>query len=139
MACPRPARAVGEAAVLHRLRHLTRLLAIILLIQVVLAPAHCLAMAAHPAGLETVLCAPSGTERVIFVGPDGQEVPQQAPDPGVCVVCAGMAEVALPAPPAVPTPAWVAATISWHAAGAEGLPPSARGPPYRPTGPPIAS
>ena len=111
----------------------------ILLLQVVLAPAHCLAMAATPAGLETVLCSPAGVERTILVGPDGHEVPPQDVAMGVCVVCSGMPQVTLPEPPALPTPAWITASAGWFAAGAQTLPPAARGPPYRPTGPPALS
>ena len=44
----------------HRLAPLTRLIAAILLVQVVLAPLHCLAMASAPAGFAAVLCSPSG-------------------------------------------------------------------------------
>ena len=123
---------------LHRLRPLTRLLATILLIQVVVAPAHCLAMAAVPAGLETVLCAPDGT-RTIHVGPDGQEVPAHQPGQGFCTACHALPEATLPAAPAVPAFAWTRGGPAWHAAGAAALPPAARGPPYRPTGPPAAS
>ena len=39
---------------------------------------------------EAVLCAPAGTERTIFVGPDGQEVPAPDSGQGVCVVCTGL-------------------------------------------------
>ncbi len=121
------------------LRPVARLIAAILLLQVVLAPAHCLAMAATPAGLLTVLCAPSGEQRTILVGPDGHEVPAQDNGATICVVCTGGAPAALPLPPATPVPAWVASTIGWHAAAAQTLPPAARAPPYRPTGPPALS
>lgn len=120
-------------------RPVARLIAMILLLQVVLAPAHCLAMAATPAGLETVLCAPAGTERTIHVGPDGQEVPPPDSGQGVCVVCTGLPQAALPEPPASPTPAWIGLGPAWRVIVAETLPPGARGPPYRPTGPPALS
>lgn len=121
-------------------RPAARLIALVLLLQVVLAPLHCLAMAATPAGLETVLCSPEGAGRTIYVGPDGQQVPP--PDSaagGMCVVCAGLPHAAQPQPPVIPAPAWVAAGVTWHAMGAADLPPPARGPPYRPTGPPAFS
>lgn len=117
-------------------RPVARLVAMILLLQVVLAPVHCLAMAATPAALEAVLCAPAGTERTIFVGPDGQEVPAPDSGQGVCVVCTGLPQAALPEPPVSPVPAWVVLGPTWRGALAETLPPGARGPPYRPTGPP---
>ncbi len=120
-------------------RPIARLIATILLLQVVLAPAHCLAMAATPAGLETVLCSPAGVERTILIGPDGHEVPPQDAAMGVCVVCAGLPQAVLPEPPAVPGRAWAASKVTWHAAGAPSLPPGARGPPYSPTGPPTLS
>jgi hypothetical protein len=124
--------------VLHAFRHAARLIAAILLLQVVLAPAHCLAMVAAPGGLETVVCSPDGT-RTIHLGPDGQEVPAHDVSQGVCVVFTGLAHAALPHPPMAPTPAWTEAGLAWHAAGAETLPPAARPPPYRPTGPPNLS
>ena len=123
----------------HRLAPLTRLIAAILLVQVVLAPLHCLAMASAPAGFAAVLCSPSGDLRTITVDANGHEVPAQDAGSGICVVCTGLAHAALPEPPAAPAPAWVKAGPAWHTAGADGLPPPARGPPYRPTGPPALS
>ncbi len=120
-------------------RPVARLIAAILLLQIVLAPAHCLAMAATPAGFEVVLCSPAGTERTLLVGPDGQEMPPQDVGMGVCVVCCGLPQAALPEPPALPTPAWANAGLTWFAASADSLPPATRGPPYRPTGPPALS
>ncbi|MBW6400614.1 hypothetical protein KPL78_22335 [Roseomonas sp. HJA6] len=120
-------------------RPVARLIAAILLLQVVLAPLHCLAMAAAPAGFETVLCSPAGMERTILVGPDGQELPQQLAGDGLCVVCVGLAHAALPEPPAAPAPAWVKVGPAWFIAGADSRQPPARGPPYRPTGPPALS
>jgi hypothetical protein len=130
---------LDEASVKRTLHTVATVLSLVLLLQVVLAPVHCLAMAVQPAGLETVLCSPAGTERTILVGPDGHEVPPQKPGMGVCVVCSGLPQVILPEPPAAPAPSWVATGIAWFAASAAGLPPAARGPPYRPTGPPALS
>jgi len=124
--------------VAHAFRPVARLIAAILLLQVVLAPAHCLAMAVVPAGLEAVLCSPDGA-RTIHLGPDGQELPAHDTGQGVCVVCAGLSHASLPQPPMTPTPAWSSAGLAWHAAGAETLLPPARAPPYRPTGPPTVS
>lgn len=116
-------------------RLITRLIAAILLVQVVLAPAHCLAMASVSAGIEAVICSPDGT-RTIHVGPDGQEAPVHEASRGFCAACHGLPQVALPEPPPSPTPAWIVSGLAWHVAAAEALPPAARAPPYRPTGPP---
>lgn len=123
---------------LHRLRHVTRLLVAVLLVQVVLAPVHCLVMAAAPAGLETVLCSPDGA-RVVHLGPDGQDLPAHDADAGSCVVCMGFAKAVPAAPALAAMPAEQPVGLAWHAAGAEHLPPAARAPPYRPTGPPALS
>ncbi|MBR0652410.1 hypothetical protein GXW78_22330 [Roseomonas terrae] len=120
-------------------RPVARLIAAILLLQVVLAPAHCLAMAAAPAGMATVLCSPAGVERMIYVGPDGQQLPEPDTGQGVCVVCTGLPQAALPEPPNTPAPARVALGPAWQVASAVALPTGARGPPYRQTGPPALS
>lgn len=114
---------------------LLRLIAIVLLLQAVIAPAHCLAMAATPTGLETVICAADGA-RTIHLGPDGQELPAHDAGAGSCVSCPLLAEAALPAPPAPPTPAWTTTSAAWHALPAEALPPAARAPPFAPRAPP---
>ncbi|CAH0290361.1 DUF2946 family protein [Roseomonas sp. CECT 9278] len=118
------------------LRSIARLIVVILLVQVALAPAHCLAMAATPAGLLTVLCSPSGGERTIIVGPDGHALPEADGGAGACVVCTGLAPTTLPTPPAVPAFAWAGEGRAWHVAGAETLPPPARAPPFAPRAPP---
>lgn len=124
---------------MRRWAPVSHLIAMVLLLQVVLAPVHCLAMAAQPAGLQVVLCSPAGTERTIHVGPNGEEVPAPDTGKGFCIVCGALPHVTLPEPPALPTPAWVAHAPGWRIALAETLPPGARGPPYRPTGPPALS
>ncbi|MBR0680803.1 hypothetical protein GXW74_09915 [Roseomonas eburnea] len=115
-----------------------RLIAAVLLLQVLLAPAHCLAMVAAPAGLETVVCAPDGM-RTIHVGPDGQEMPAHEASQGFCLACHGLPQAMMPDAPRVTGPAWIATLVTWHAAQAKTLPPAARAPPYRPTGPPTLS
>lgn len=115
-----------------------RLVAAVLLLQVLLAPAHCLAMAAAPAGLETVICSADGM-RTVHVGPDGQEMPAHEAGQGFCLACPALPHAAMPEAPQAVEPAWVATTVAWHAAGAAALPPAARAPPYRPTGPPSLS
>lgn len=120
-------------------RPIARLIALLLLLQAVVAPAHCLAMAAAPAGFEAVICAADG-KRTVLIGPDGQEMPAASHDGGgACLACHGLPQAAALDPPAVPSPAWTAAAIAWSIAGGESLPPGARAPPYRPTGPPTLS
>lgn len=116
-------------------RPVARLVAAILLIQVVLAPAHCLAMAPAPGGMETVICSPDGA-RSLHLGPDGREVPAHESAAGFCAACPALPQMALPAPSALPAPAWIAAGPAWHAAAPESLPPPARGPPFAPRAPP---
>lgn len=118
------------------LRSIARLIVAILLVQVALAPAHCLAMASTPAGLLAVLCSPSGETRSIMVGPDGHAMPEPDGGAGACVVCTGLPQAALPEPPAVPAFAWLGGARAWHVAGAETLPPPARAPPFAPRAPP---
>jgi hypothetical protein len=118
------------------LRSIARLIAVLLLMQVAVAPAHCLAMAATPAGLPTVLCSPSGVERTIMVGPDGHAMPDHQAGAGACVVCAGLPQAMLPEPPGVPAFAWMGGGRAWHVAGAETLPPPARAPPFAARAPP---
>lgn len=119
-------------------RPIARLIALLLLVQAVVAPAHCLAMAAAPAGFEAVICAADGT-RTMLIGPDGQELPAQHDSAGGCLACHGLPQAAELVPPPVPAPAWSIAAMAWPAAGRDSLPPGARAPPYRPTGPPALS
>jgi hypothetical protein len=133
--CVRPRYALRVTAAL---RPVARLIALVLLLQVVLAPAHCLAMVAAPGGLDTVVCSPDGV-RTIHVGPDGQELPAHEATRGFCLACHGLPQTLLPEAPVTPAAAWSFVGLAWHAAGAETLPPAARAPPYRPTGPPALS
>lgn len=119
-------------------RPIARLIALLLLLQAVVAPAHCLAMAAAPAGFEAVICAADGT-RTVLIGPDGQEMPAHHDSADACLACHAVPQGAALTPPAVPAPTWSIAAVAWSAAGRDGLPPGARAPPYRPTGPPTLS
>jgi hypothetical protein len=116
-------------------RPVLRLIAAVLLLQSVLAPAHCLAMAAPPAGLQAVICSPDGT-RLVHLGPDGQEAPAHGAADGFCAACGALPQVALPAPPRLPAPGGAATAPAWHAAAPAALPPPARGPPFAPRAPP---
>ena len=121
---------------MHRIpRFLARLVAAVLLLQVVLAPAHCLAMAAAPAGLAAVICAPDGL-RTIHLGPDGQEMPAHEATEGFCPACHGVPQAALAGPPAPSAPvlAWMPA--AWTAIPEGSPPPPVRAPPFAPRAPP---
>lgn len=133
---PAPRREAKPETVPAPPRSIARLIAVVLLMQVAMAPAHCLAMAATPAGLPTVLCSPAGVERIIMVDAGGHALPETAAGAEVCVVCSGLAQAALPAPPAIPAFAWTGGARAWHVAGAETLPPPARAPPFAPRAPP---
>jgi hypothetical protein len=119
-----------------RFRHpIARLIAMILLVQVVLAPAHCLAMAGTPAGMETVICSPDGM-RTLHLGPDGQALPAPEAQTGFCVACHAVPEALLPQAPTLATPAWTTIAAIWQPVPAHRLPQAARAPPFAPRAPP---
>lgn len=119
-------------------RPFARLIAFLLLLQVVVAPAHCLTMGAAPAGFEAVICAADGT-RTVMLGPDGQELPAHDGSGDACVACHALPQAAMTAAPHAAMPAWVAGAIAVPPSAHGALPPGARAPPYRPTGPPTLS
>lgn len=129
---PRPRYGCGVATVF---RPVARLIALVLLLQVVLAPAHCLAMVANPAGFETVICSPDGM-RTMHLGPDGQAVPAPEAQASFCPACHALPEAFLPPAPILATPAWLAVAIVWQPAPAHALPQAARAPPFSPRAPP---
>jgi hypothetical protein len=114
---------------------LMRLVAAVLLVQVVLAPAHCLAAVSLPGGLPAVICGADGA-RTIHLGPDGQEMPAHGAGLGFCPGCHALPEVVLPPPPALPAPAWTTTRTAWNPWPAEALPPPPRAPPFAPRAPP---
>ena len=116
---------------------LTRLIAALLLVQTVLAPARCLAHAAS-AGMATVICSPDG-DRTVHLGPGGEELPAPEAHSGFCLACHALPQADIPAAPLLSTPAEPGAAILWFAAGDTGWRPAARAPPYDPTGPPTFS
>ena len=113
--------------------HFSILLAFVLLLQTVLAPAHCL-MHAITIGFETVICTPEGTRSVLLTA-DGDPAPQIQAKPAFCAACHALPASPVLAVPVLPTPAWATAPATWHAT-ARHLLPSARAPPFHPTGPP---
>ena len=114
-----------------------RLIAALLLVQTVLAPALCLAHAAS-AGMATVICSPDG-DRTVHLGPGGEELPAPEAHSGFCLTCHALPQADLPAPPLLSTPAEPGSAIIWFATGDAGWRPAARAPPYEPTGPPAFS
>lgn len=112
------------------------ILSVVLFLQVMLAPLHCLAMAGGTGGggFEVVICSPEGT-RVIHLDADGP--PQPAMDGAACFVCADAARATLPEPLLLSEPNPQPVGVVWHLAAAHDLPPPARAPPYAPRGPPL--
>lgn len=116
---------------------LARLLAALLLVQTVLAPALCLAHVAN-AGLATVICSPDG-DRTVHLGSGGEELPTPEAHSGFCLACHALPQADLPAPTLLSTPAEPGSAIMWFATGDAGWRPAARAPPYESTGPPTLS
>ena len=114
-----------------------RLIAALLLVQTVLAPALCLAHVAN-AGMATVICSPDG-DRAVHLGADGQELPAPEAHQGFCLACHALPQADLPAAPMLSTPAEPGSAIMWFATGDTGWRPASRAPPYDPTGPPTFS
>lgn len=114
-----------------------RLIAALLLMQTVLAPALCLAHAAS-AGLATVICSPDG-DRTVHLGADGQELPTPEAHSGFCLACHALPQADIPAAPVLSAPVELSSAVIWFAAGDAGWRPAARAPPYDPTGPPAFS
>jgi hypothetical protein len=114
-----------------------RLIAALLLVQTVLAPALCLAHAAS-AGLATIICSPDG-DRTVHLGAEGQEMPAPEAMAGFCLACHALPQADTPAAPMLSAPAELGSAIIWLASGDAGWHPAARAPPYEPTGPPAFS
>jgi hypothetical protein len=128
---------INHNPVKHPATFLARLIAALLLVQTVLAPALCLAHAAS-AGLATVICSPDG-DRTVHLGADGQELPAPEAHSGFCLACHALPQADFPAAPMLSAPAELGSAIIWLASGDAGWRPSARAPPYEPTGPPAFS
>ena len=114
-----------------------RLLAFLLFLQVVLAPALCLAHAGGILGSGVEICTAEGL-RVVHLGPDGSptdQAPSAAHD-GFCPVCHALPQAAGLDAPVLPAPAWVLAVTAWDAPGLAAPPPAIRGPPSGARAPP---
>ena len=121
----------------HPATFLARLIAALLLVQTVLAPALCLAHVAN-AGLATVICSPDG-DRTVHLGAEGQELPAPEAHQGFCLACHALPQADFPAAPMLSAPAELGSAIIWLATGDAGWRPAAHAPPYEPTGPPAFS
>lgn len=121
----------------HPATFLARLIAALLLVQTVLAPALCLAHVAN-AGMATVICSPDG-DRTVHLGAEGQELPAPEAHSGFCLACHALPQADIPAAPTLSAPAELGSAIIWLASGDAGRRPAARAPPYEPTGPPAFS
>lgn len=132
-----PARQIKHVLVKRPATLLARLIAALLLVQTVLAPALCLAHTSN-AGMATVICSPDG-DRTVHLGPGGEELPAPEAHSGFCLACHALPQADLPAAPVLSTPAEPGSAIIWFAAGDTGWRPAARAPPYDPTGPPALS
>lgn len=113
---------------------LPRLLAAILLLQAVAAPARCLAAAA-PAGFATVICTAEGP-RSLHLDAGGSEAPAPGHDAAFCTACHALPQAPPLTAPVPPPQRWVATPPAWLPSTAEHLPRRARAPPFDPTGPP---
>lgn len=131
------ARRIKHHPVKRPATFLTRLIAALLLVQTVLAPALCLAHAAS-AGLATIICSPDG-DRTVHLGAEGQELPAPEAHQGFCLACHALPQADHPAPPMLSAPAEPGSAIIWFATGDAGWRPASRAPPYEPTGPPAFS
>ena len=131
------ARRIKRVLVKRPATLLARLIAALLLVQTVLAPALCLAHAAS-AGMATVICSPDG-DRTVHLGTNGEELPAPEAHSGFCLACHALPQADLPAAPILSTPAEPGSAIIWFATGDAGWRPAARAPPYEPTGPPAFS
>ena len=116
---------------------LPRLIAAVLLLQTVIAPAHCLAHAVA-SGFATVICTEDGA-RTVHLTADGDAAPATQHEAGFCAACHGLPAAPHLAVPALPTPVWTLASVAWHGGAAITLPPGARASPFQPTGPPALS
>lgn len=131
------ARRIKHNPVKRSATFFVRLIAALLLVQTVLAPALCLAHAAS-AGMATVICSPDG-DRTVHLGTNGEELPAPEAHSGFCLACHALPQADLPAAPLLSTPAEPGSAIMWFATGDAGWRPAARAPPYEPTGPPAFS
>ena len=119
---------------------LIRLLAALLFLQSGVAAAHCLKGISAGEGVLIEICSTDGL-RTIRVDATGEPAPEEPGNNGgaFCPVCHGLPAINLPEPALVAEPAWVPASIAWHAQGTELLRLPARASPYSTRAPPITA
>ncbi len=115
---------------------LRRLLAALLLLQVVLGPSLCLARADHSAATLVEICTAEGLKRVALADDGSGEAPAHGAHDGFCAVCHGLPQAAALAAPILPPPAWALAPARWDSASLAAPPPAIRGPPGGARAPP---
>ena len=112
---------------------IARLLALVLLLQAVLAPALCIGQAqGHTLSVE--ICGPDGMRSMTVALDD--EAPAETTQHGFCAVCAGMPQGAEALTPIQIAPFWLPSNPAWPPASEATLPPPARAPPQQPRAPP---
>lgn len=115
---------------------LSRLLAALLLLQVVVAPSLCLARAGQSGAGLVEICTAEGIKLVHLAEGGSGEAPQHGAHDGFCPICHALPQASALDAPVLPTPAWIASRASWHAAGLAAPPPAIRGPPSGARAPP---
>lgn len=118
-----------------QIAYLPRLIVAVLLLQTVLAPAHCLANAAT-GGFATAICGGEG-KRILHLTASGDIAPDRAAASGFCAACHALPAPPVFAVPVLPQPAWVMVPIAWRHAAPGLLSARARAPPFEATGPPV--
>ena len=121
-------------------RALSLVLALVLCLQSGLAMAHGLRLVAPPAHqpFQVEICTAEGLVKLDLGGAEDGEGHREDGHAGFCLACLGVAVGALPAPGEVAAPLVAFTALApWPAQAS--LPPGARAPPYRPTGPPSLS
>lgn len=115
---------------------LSRLLAALLLLQVVFAPSLCVARAGQAATGLVEICTAEGIKLVRLAADGSGEAPQHGADDGFCPVCHALPQASALDAPILPSPAWIASRVSWNVAGLAAPPPPIRGPPSGSRAPP---
>lgn len=115
---------------------LSRLLAALLLLQVMVAPSLCLARAGQAAQGLIEICTAEGIKLVHLPGDGSGEAPQHGAHDGFCPLCHALPQASALDAPILPSPAWSVARTSWHAPGMAAPPPAIRGPPSGSRAPP---
>ncbi|MBS7792330.1 hypothetical protein KTR66_20225 [Roseococcus sp. SDR] len=113
-------------------RRFRRLLAGLLLLQVVLAPTLCLGRGSASGLME--ICTAEGL-KLIRMTEDGAGAP--ATPEGFCPLCHALPQTPIADAPLPPAPLWMRQEAAWRAAGPPAPPPAIRGPPSGSRAPPL--